>query len=255
MRLRQQYLTRNDCYRAGREIVPRGVMVHSTGANNPNVSRYVPGDEVLGWNRSGNHWDRPGVEKCVHAFIGRWADGEVGVVQTLPWTCRGWHCGAGKAGSANNTHISFEMCEDDLTDEKYFQAVFAQAAQLIAHLCRQYGLDPLADGVVLSHREGAERGLASNHADPEHWLKRFGRTMEDLRRAAAQHKKGEEQVTQEVFDTMLEDWLRRQGEKQADPWAEEVMARARDRAITDGSRPQSFATRQEVAAMICAADK
>ena len=59
MRLRKQYLTRNDCYRAGRTIRPQGVMVHSTGANNPSVARYVPGDDVIGRNQYGNDWDRP----------------------------------------------------------------------------------------------------------------------------------------------------------------------------------------------------
>jgi hypothetical protein len=37
----------------------------------------------------------------------------------LPWDHRGWHAG----GSANNTHIGFEICEDGLTDSKYFNAV------------------------------------------------------------------------------------------------------------------------------------
>ena len=98
MTLYRQFLTRNDCYAAGRTITPRGVMVHSTGANNPKVSRYVPGDEVLGRNPDGNHWDRPGVAKCVHAFIGKIADGSVAAVQTLPWDRRGWHAGSGTSG-------------------------------------------------------------------------------------------------------------------------------------------------------------
>ena len=54
MRLRQQFLTKNDCYRAGNTIRPKGVMVHSTGANNPKVCRYVPGDDELGRNTGGN---------------------------------------------------------------------------------------------------------------------------------------------------------------------------------------------------------
>ena len=110
----QQILTRNDCYRAGQTIVPVGVMVHSTGANNPRLSRYVPGSEEIGWNTGGNHWDRSGTGACVHAFLGKMADGSVGVVQTLPWNMRGWHCGRGSRGSANDTHISFELCEDGL---------------------------------------------------------------------------------------------------------------------------------------------
>ena len=107
MRLRQQYLTRNDCYRAGKTIRVKGVMVHSTGANNPRVSRYVPGDGELGRNTGGNHWDRPGVQKCVHAFIGKFDGGEIGTVQTLPWNRRGWHAASGKKGLANDNHIGF----------------------------------------------------------------------------------------------------------------------------------------------------
>jgi hypothetical protein len=69
-------------------------------------------------NQYGNDWDRPGLEKCAHAFVGRFADGLVGTVQTLPWNRRGWHCGRGKNGSANDTHISFEICEDGLEDAR-----------------------------------------------------------------------------------------------------------------------------------------
>ena len=95
MRLFRQYLRHNDCFREGKKLKPAGVMVHSTGANNPLVSRYVPGDEVIGQNTGGNHWDQSNAEwekrfgvplnKCVHAFMGRMADGGVGTVQTLPW--------------------------------------------------------------------------------------------------------------------------------------------------------------------------
>ena len=34
-------LTENDCYKANRKITPAGIVVHSTGANNPYVKRYV----------------------------------------------------------------------------------------------------------------------------------------------------------------------------------------------------------------------
>ena len=120
MRLLRCLLTENDCYRAGRTIAPKGIMVHSTGADNPNLKRYVqPLPEspdydsltaLLGINRNHNDWNRPNVGACVHAFIGRLEDGTLAVCQTLPWTMRGWHCGA----DGNNTHISFEICEDGL---------------------------------------------------------------------------------------------------------------------------------------------
>ena len=110
MNLHKQLLTESDCYHAGRTITPKGVMIHSTGANNPELRRYVaPNDGLLG-EPSLRHWNQPGISACVHAFIGRLADGSVAAYQTLPWTMRGWHCASGNKGSCNNTHISFEIC-------------------------------------------------------------------------------------------------------------------------------------------------
>lgn len=55
MELHECILTRNDCCRRGTPLVPRGVMVHSTGANNPYLRRYVqPDDGELGKNRYDN---------------------------------------------------------------------------------------------------------------------------------------------------------------------------------------------------------
>ena len=142
MRLRRQILTKNDCYRAGRTIQVKGVMVHSTGANNPLVSRYVPGDDEIGYNRGNNHWDRPGLKKCVHAFLGKFADGEVGVVQTLPWDRKGWHSGSGwKPVSANSTHIGFEICEDGQPNYMWADLLTReQAAALMFRLAQVAGL-------------------------------------------------------------------------------------------------------------------
>ena len=41
MKLIRCLLTENDCYRTKRTIQPKGVMVHSTGADNPTLRRYV----------------------------------------------------------------------------------------------------------------------------------------------------------------------------------------------------------------------
>ena len=256
MNLHTCLLTENDCYKAGRTIVPKGVMVHSTGANNPNLSRYVaPNDGLLG-TPSSRHWNQSGTGACVHAFIGRLADGSVAVYQTLPWTARGWHSASGPKGSANNSHISFEICEDGLDDAGYFQAVYQEAVELTAMLCKQFGLDPLADGVVICHSEGHQRGIASNHADVMHWFPKYGKTMDDFRADTAQQMKEEdEEMTQDQFDAMLNDWLTRQGKKEASSWARDGLTQAAAKGITDGTRPQSFATRQEVALMVNAAIK
>ena len=251
MRLRKQYLTKNDCYRAGRTIRPQGVMVHSTGANNPSVARYVPGDDVIGRNQYGNDWDRPGVEKCAHAFVGRFADGSVGTVQTLPWNRRGWHCGRGKNGSANDTHISFEICEDGLEDASYFKAVYQEAVELTAMLCREHNLDPLADGVVICHKEGYHRGIASNHSDVLHWFPKFGKTMDDFRGDVAQQMRGEQEVTYEQWKEYMDRYLAERAELPAS--MPKLFAEANELGLTDGTRPMAFVTREESAVMARAA--
>lgn len=257
MRLRKQYLTENDCYRAGRTIRPQGVMVHSTGANNPSVARYVPGDDVIGRNQYGNDWDRPGLEKCAHAFVGLFADGSVGTVQTLPWNWRGWHCGRGKNGSANDTHISFEICEDGLEDASYFKAVYQEAVELTASLCKEYNLDPLADGVVICHQEGCRRGIASNHGDVLHWFPKFGKTMDDFRTDVARWMEGEDEMTQDQFDTMMENWLARRNNQPASDWAKPYIQEAIDAGVMTDiggtiQSPQGVVTRQELATVAAA---
>lgn len=200
MKIYSCILVNNDCFRRGRTIVPKGVMVHSTGANNPELRRYVaPDDGRLGTNRYGNDWNRSGLDVCVHAFIGRLADGTVAVYQTLPWNHRGWHAG----GSANDTHISFEICEDGLEDPAYFQTVYQQAAELTAQLCRRFGLDPLQDGVILDHKEGNDRGIASAHGDVAHWFPRFGKSMDHFRRDVAEILKGDTIMTQDEVRSMI----------------------------------------------------
>ena len=175
MNLHKLILTENDCYKAGEKITPKGIMVHSTGANNPTLRRYVgPDDGLLGVNQYGNHWNRTGTNACVHAFIGKLADGSIATYQTLPWDYRGWHAGA----SANNTHIGFEICEDGLTDAVYFGKVYKEAVELCAYLCKLYGL---TEKDILCHSEGYKKGVASNHSDVMHWFPKHGKSMDTFR--------------------------------------------------------------------------
>jgi N-acetylmuramoyl-L-alanine amidase len=178
MNLRKLILTENACYKAGKTIVPKGIMVHSTAANNPYLKRYVgPDDGLLGKNQYNNHWnqDRPdGRQVCPHAFIGKLADGSIATYQTLPWNHRGWHAG----GDANNSHLGFEICEDNLTDVSYFNAVYQEAIELCVYLCRLYNL---TEKNIIDHSEGYKLGIASNHRDPGHWLTKHGKSMDTFR--------------------------------------------------------------------------
>ena len=62
---------------------------------------------------------------------------------------------------------------------------YEAAVELFAMLCKQYGLNPTADGVIISHKEGHSRGIASNHGDLEHlWTQLgMGYTMDGFRQA------------------------------------------------------------------------
>lgn len=170
----------NPCYKAGRTINVKGLMLHSVGCSQPNASVFINS-----WNRN-NYYGA-----CVHAFI----DANNGnVYQTLPWNHRGWHAG----GTANDTHIGIEMCEpacinyssgsnftcsDFNLAKKNCKMAYNSAVELFAKLCKDFNLNPLEKGVIISHKEGYELGIATNHGDPEHLWRQLGTgyTMDEFR--------------------------------------------------------------------------
>jgi N-acetylmuramoyl-L-alanine amidase len=250
MNLRKQILTNNACVKAGRTIEPKGIMVHSTGTNNPWLKRYVaPDDGLLGKNQYNNHWnqDKPGGrEVCVHAFIGKLADGTIAIYQTLPWNHRGWHAG----GKANDTYIGFEICEDTLTDAAYFTAVYTEAVELCVYLCKLYGL---TEANVICHSEGYKKGIASNHGDVMHWFPRYNESMDTFRLAvkAALSEQEDENITQDTFNKLMKAW-----QDQNDPLyitLDDVPAYWKDDATTlvkagaiKGDGVNSFGVRQSI---------
>lgn len=197
LRIYRQFFTNSDCYKANVRQTSVGVQVHSTGANNPFLRRYVqPDDGRLGINTNGNSHNRPGVDVCANAYIGKMLDDTVAVYQTLPWDMRCWISGKGENGNANKLgYIGYEICEDDLNSEWYFNAaVMTAAVNLTAHLCEIMGTTPdtvvdrFIEGdalAVMDHNELAARGLASGHADITHWLRRYGKRMSDFRKEVA----------------------------------------------------------------------
>lgn len=153
-------------------------MIHSVGCPQPKASVFIEG------------WNRIGSDVCAHGLI----DGNTGrVYQTLPWNHRGWHAG----GTANNTHIGIEICEpstikyvggslwvetgDGTNTRDTVMRTYKSAVELFASLCKEYNLNPLDNGVIISHSEGYRSGVASNHGDVEHIWKKFGLTMDRFR--------------------------------------------------------------------------
>ena len=175
--------TKNPCYKEARAMLAKGIVVHSTGANNPYLKRYVqPDDGYLGENIYGNSVNRADCYVIAHAYIGKDKHGEVKCYQTLPFDISCWSAGSGKNGSYNYNpqgHIQFEICEDGLNDEDYFNRAFDCAARFCAYLCREFKL-PVSS--ICSHTEAHTAGYASNHGDPEHWMKKFKKDMNWFRK-------------------------------------------------------------------------
>lgn len=182
MKLIESYVTNNPCYTANGKINVKGLMLHSVGVGQPSAPVFIGIFNRASYNAA-----------CVHGFI----DANDGTVyQTLPWNHKAWHCG----GNGNNTHIGVEMCEPDCIQyvggasficsdlekaKTMVKRTYDAAVELFAFLCKEFGLDPLADGVIVSHREGHARGIASNHGDPEHLWNQLsmGYTMDGFRLA------------------------------------------------------------------------
>lgn len=163
MKIVRKYMTNNPCYKAGKTIKVKGLMLHSVGCPQPRASVFINQMNKASYSRA-----------CVHAFI----DALDGVVyQTLPWNMRGWHGG----GKSNDTHIGVEMCEpaeikytsgskftvsDKVKARAATKRTYDSAVELFAYLCKLYNLNPLTD--ICSHKEGYRKGIASNHGDCEH---------------------------------------------------------------------------------------
>ena len=196
--------TQSTCYKGTGPMTVKGVLWHSTGANNPTLKRYVqPSDvrpaedtydktkwlEVLGKNQYNNDWNHIDRQAGLNCWIGKLADGTVTTVQTMPWNWKPWGCGSGSKGSCNSGWIQFEICEDGLNDKAYFDKVYKEACEITAYLCDMFNIDPkgtvVHNGVtvptILCHYDSHKLGLGSNHGDIDHWFPKFGKSMATAR--------------------------------------------------------------------------
>lgn len=196
-------MTNSTCYKGTSKMTVRGVLWHSTGANNPWLKRYVqPSDNAsdkaallakLGQNQYRNDWNHQSIQAGLNAWIGKLADGTVATVQTMPWDYKPWGCGSGSKGSCNNGWIQFEICEDGLSDKNYFDKIYQEACEFTAYICKLYGLNPKGTAnlngvnvpVILCHQDSYKLGLGSNHSDIYHWFNRYGKSMDNVRNDVA----------------------------------------------------------------------
>lgn len=247
------------CYKGTRKLASiKGILWHSTGANNPWLKRYVQPHEtdvdykemiaLLGKNTNKNDWNHIYRTAGLNAWIGKLANGEITSIQTMPWNYMPWGCGQGRNGSCNNGWIQFEICEDALTDRTYFEAVFEEACQLTAFLCRKFDINPKGTTTfnkvkvptILCHWDSYELGLGSGHEDVYHWFKKYGKDMNDVRERVAQilseDQKEEEEMTQEKFNEMMNNYLASLAAEPADDWSLEARQYCESKGLIQGDQ-------------------
>jgi hypothetical protein len=178
----------------------KGILWHSTGANNPNLKRYIQPSEkrpkldsyskeqwlkILGKNLYKNDWNHIERRAGLNCWIGKLADGTITTIQTMPWEFKPWGCGNGSKGSCNDGWIQLEICESNLNDRNYFSKIYKEACEITAYLCRLYNIDPngmvLYKGIevptILCHQDSYKLGLGSNHSDIYHWFSKYNKDM------------------------------------------------------------------------------
>lgn len=199
----EKFMTKNYCYTNPTTLKAKGIMLHSIGVNQPKAMVII------------NQWDNSKrdskgkllTESSIHGII----DANTGdYYHTMPYDYKCWHGYKGPNGSANDMYIGIEMCEPDCIKYKPNSATFTvsaadksraqemvkrtyySAVQVFADICKQMHFDPLAPGVIVSHKEGHANGVASNHADPEHLWTQLDLpfTMDGFRQDVAKTMKG-----------------------------------------------------------------
>lgn len=233
MKIIQKFITKDDSYQKNvakadsryttfQNRGPLGLMLHSVGTPQPDALVFA------------NGWNRPGREASVHAVLQD--DGTV--YQTMPWNFRAWHAG----GDANNTHIGVEMtesgyihytgganftCSNIVAAKTQAIGCYKTAVELFAYLCMAYRLNPMTD--IISHAEGAKKGIASNHGDPEHYWRGLdlSYTMDTFRKAVADKiKETEDTMTEKQVREIVKDELTKSIDRDAimdligDKWIE-----------------------------------
>ena len=183
----QKYQIESNCHACSLPIgCVKGIVIHSTGFNDPNLKRYVDHPQAVGYNKEGNHWNQRGDFKMAHIFVGYDKNKNIAMVNTISYEISCFACGKGINGSYDlspNGHLQIQICEDSMEDEVYFkEAVFNATVEACIMLRQKFKLKV---DTIISDKEAFEAGYAKEYSGFEIWLKKFGYTMEDFRKAVS----------------------------------------------------------------------
>lgn len=161
------------------------------------------------------------------------------VCQSVQDTDVAWHCGSKNPRHPycrNANSIGIEMCN---SVGSVPEAVRARTAAFVRQKMKEYGLDV---NHVLRHYDVTGKRCPAPWVDnPAEWME-FKKMLEGE----------DEEVTQEQFDKMMDNYLERRNSKPADDWAKPYIQEAIDVGLMADvggtiASPKGFVTRQELA--------
>ena len=121
-----------------------------------------------------------------------------------------------------------------------------------------YDIDPegfvqhngLTVPTILCHADSNRLGLGSAHADVNHWFPKFEKSMATARKDVAAIMAGEEEVTQEQFNQMMDTYLIDLAKKEPSDWSQDARVFAESKGLIKGAESgkmyKKFVTREEL---------
>lgn len=183
--------------------------------------------------------NNPGLYASAHYFVD-----ETGWEQSVADADTAWHCGANTyqhPKCRNNNSIGIELCSrKDIEGSYYFLTkTIDNAAELTKQLMKKYRIPA---GNVIRHYDVTGKECPAPFVKNQRAWEAFKEELED-------------EMTQEQFNTMMDQWLEEQAKKVPAAWSAQDRSWAESNGIIQGDakgrkRYRSFVTREELAATL-----
>lgn len=218
-----QYITQYDaaCYTPGRtyqgvNYAVDKIVIHHWGADGQTF------DSVVGW------FTNPNCGTSAHYVV---EDRKVACMVNLYDTA--YHAGD---WFANLSSIGIE-CRPEMSDDD-----LETVCELVAYLYGVYGELP-----IYPHKYFSKTACPGRYEAKLDYIKQ--RALEILNGESKEESESDD-VTQEQFNKMMDNYLAAKRQLPASDWAKETWQQATASRLTDGTMPQDFCTREQVVTMI-----
>ena len=218
-----QYITQYDaaCYTPGRtyqgvNYAVDKIVIHHWGADGQTF------DSVVGW------FTNPNCGTSAHYVV---EDRKVACMVNLYDTA--YHAGN---WFANLSSIGIE-CRPEMSDGD-----LETVCELVAYLYGVYGELP-----IYPHKYFSRTACPGRYEAKLDYIKQ--RALEILNGESKEESESDD-VTQEQFNKMMDNYLAVKRQLPASDWAKETWQQATASGLTDGTMPQDFCTREQVVTMI-----